>query len=172
MNNPSCPVVHRLMRPVTILACLLLFSLSVPALPANDLGIVDGDDEASALSPDTIIEIIEGIIAKNGRRTGVLDTVDPRRSSARDLDVARRLKSLQLDLDVQGSDVRQTLKLLGEITSLNFVVSRKARRLLESENRQIDVSFRGLSIAQALNQVIGACSCEDIWVVVSRDYIR
>ena len=131
-------------------ACaVVVLSLAPAAAPAQDVGA--GDDAEARR--ERLARVIETAVRSEStrRRPSVLGDHDPRRASAADRKAAAVLRTTPVTLSFDGAEVSDAVETLRQVSGLTFVVSARARRALEENERRVTMTVADLPLENALN---------------------
>lgn len=127
-----------------VLATFLPLSVRAQGLGSDD------DEIDGSISAERLIEMIQEILDRPPN-PDVLAGVDLRRPSPDVRKMVRVLTGTVISVELVDQEVGTTLDLLRDITGLNFVISRRARKSLEEEDARLNIHLRNLSVRRILN---------------------
>ena len=144
------PPTPKLTRPLFVWSFAWVLAAFLP-LSVRAQGFGSDDDESDgSISAERLIEMVQEILDRPPN-PDVLAGVDLRRPSPDVRKMVRVLTGTVISVELVDQEVGTTLDLLRDITGLNFVISRRARKSLEEEDARWNIHLRNLSVRRLLN---------------------
>ena len=144
------PPTPKLTRPLFVWSFAWVLAAFLP-LSVRAQGFGSDDDESDgSISAERLIEMVQEILDRPPN-PDVLAGVDLRRPSPDVRKMVRVLTGTVISVELVDQEVGTTLDLLRDITGLNFVISRRARKSLEEEDARWNIHLRKLSVRRILN---------------------
>ncbi len=144
------PPTPKLTRPLFVWSFAWVLAAVLPlSIRAQGWGS-DDDENDGSISAERLIEMVQEILDRPPN-PDVLAGVDLRRPTPDVRKMVRVLTGTVISVELVDQEVGTTLDLLRDITGLNFVISRRARKSLEEEDARWNIHLRNLSVRRILN---------------------
>ncbi len=144
------PPTPKLTRPLFVWSFAWVLAAFLPlSVRAQGFGSDDEESDGS-ISAERLIEMVQEILDRPPN-PDVLAGVDLRRPTPDVRKMVRVLTGTVISVELVDQEVGTTLDLLRDITGLNFVISRRARKSLEEEDARWNIHLRKLSVRRILN---------------------
>lgn len=126
---------------------LLLVSLLTPrALLTQDF-----DEDTEEDRTEQLMDTILAVLQHSAAHRSLLDDVDPIRGARFDRMVAYKLRTTRVSLKLEDHRVEDVLDFLRRMSGVNFVISPKAREVLEADEESVSLLLDDLTLENLLN---------------------